>query len=252
MSASIQEQAFKRLTETPGSKTKLRRGDFETTNGTVNERTRIARYQAPNPLALRTDAPARIVFVAHESFTTDGTAGNTETFNLGENLIESPNTDNFVLYEGSSIVAPDAVSYSGDSFDYTDDGTSNTLHAYYVPRDPVKIAIEKTAPPSEGNLSYTVFDGVTSIVHSKNQNKEPIEFDANHPLDLVVPKKWHLDVYADGPVAFEWSESTDGTVAINALLSVPIVQAKRDVEGLEQAVKQQVIDPASKHGNPQA
>lgn len=244
MANDMFQAAVERLTSTPAQRTFLRRTDFQLQQSVANQRTRVARYQAPNPFALRTDAATRLVFVAAEEFTTDGTADNQETFTLSHDLIKSPNTEDLVLYEGGNVVQPDSVDYGADSFTYTDDATGSTLYAYYVPRDPVSVQIEKTAPPSEGDLSYTLFDGATSLIHVRNQNKEPIRFDAAHPLDLVVPKKWHLDVYADGPVAFDWEEDTDGTTAVNAILSVPIVQATREVPGLEQAVKQRMISPS--------
>jgi hypothetical protein len=88
---------------------------------------------------------------------------------------------------------------------------------------------------------------VTSLLHERNQNKEPPTMDADHLLDLVVPRKWKLQVYAQGPVGFAWDDSgtanTQGVTASNAILTVPVRKAKTDVKGLSQAVKQRIIDP---------
>lgn len=234
------------LLETPATLQKLKRDDFTLTNATANQRSKIASYEAELPLVLR-EAPLRLMLIVVEEFTTDGTAGNTETFNLANDIIESPNTQDFVLYENGAIVQPDSVDYANDSFDYTDDGTANALDAFYVARDPVQIEIEKAAPKAQGSVTQTVYDDVSSILHERDQNREPprMDFEGQGPLAPVVPRKWTLDVYADGSPAFAWDDSDTATdnsaTAINAVLSIPIRRAQRDVEGLGQAVKEDAI-----------
>jgi hypothetical protein len=235
---------MRRLRRTEAQNQKLRRTDFDLTAGTAGQRTRIARYQTELPIALRQDAPMRLVFVAREDFTTDGTTGNTETFTLSNDLIQTPNTADLVLYEAGSRVQPDAVDYDADSFDYTDDGTNNTLHAYYVARDPVRVDVEKVSPKAQGSVSEVVYDDVTSVLHERDQNQEPPRFDFDtdeKPLAPVVPRKWYLDVYAEGPVAFDWDDDTDGTTAVNAVLSLPIRRAEAHVDGLSAAVKRDIL-----------
>jgi len=200
------EAAGQAMQEVPAQNQKLRRSDFDLTNATANTRSKIAEYQAQLPLVIR-EAPMRLMFVAHQEFTTDGTADNTETFNLSNNLIDTSNTTSLVLYEGSDRVQPDSVDYANDAFDYTDDGTANTLHAFYVPRDPVQVSIEKHAPTAQANVAERLFDDATSVLHERNQNKEPPEWAfARSPREPVVPKDWTVEVYADGPVASEWDE----------------------------------------------
>lgn len=239
------KKVVKQLASVPASNQFLKRADFDLSNGNPNQRSRIARYKAELPLALREDVPMRLMFVVQETFTTDGTAGNTETFNLANDLIESANTTDFVLYENANQVQPDSVSYTGDSFDYTDDATGNQLHAFYVARDPVQIEIEVAAPKSRGGVQKVVYDDATSLLHTQDQNKEPPQFDFDDPMEAVVPRKWTIDVYQDGPVGFDWDDSdatnSDGTEAINAILSIPIRRAQNDVEGLSAAAKQAII-----------
>lgn len=235
---------MRRLRGTPAQNQKLRRTDFDLSAGTVGQRTRIARYQTELPIALRQDAPMRLVFVAREDFTTDGTASNTETFTLSNDLIQTPNTADLILYEAGNRVQPDAVDYDADSFDYTDDGTNNTLHAYYVARDPVRVDVEKVSPKAQGSVSEVVYDDVTSVLHERDQNQEPPRFDFDtdaNPLAPVIPRKWYLDVYAEGPVAFDWDDDTDGTTAVNAVLSLPIRRAEERVDGLSAAVKRDIL-----------
>lgn len=241
----MHEQVIQQLADTPATPDRLGKAEMDLSNGSANQRSKIAEYKAPKPLVLRQDRPISLVLIAHETFTTDGTASNTETFNLSQNLVETVNTEDFVLYEGGAQVQPDAVSYSGDSFDYTDDNTNSTLHAYYVCRDPLQVEIEKKAPQSMGKVSETLFDDVTSLVHTKDQNEDPITFDLGESaLQPVVPTNWKLNIYADGPYAPTWNESTDGTEAVNAVLSLPYKQGQGEVENLGKAVAHDIVERA--------
>ncbi len=236
------KQMLKALASVPAATQKLRRSDFDLTNATANQRSKIAEYQAQLPLAIR-EEPVRLMFVTEETFTTDGTGANTETFSLSNNLIDTANTTSLVLYEAGNRVQPDSVDYANDSFDYTDDGTANDLHAYYVFRDPVQVSIEKHAPAGQGSVSEILYDDATSVLHERNQNKEPPvpSFTAS-PLQPIVPAKWTIEVYAEGPVPIEWDESTDNTTATNAILTLPVNRAEQSVDGLGQAVKQDIVD----------
>lgn len=249
--------AVDELTEVPSSPQKLRKSDFDLTNGVANQRSLIASYEAELPLAFREDA-VRMVFVVVEQFTSDG-SGTPQTHNLANDLIEQPNTTDLVLFSDGARTQPDSVDAAADSFDYTDGGVAEELDVFYVARNPVQIEIEKTAPASNaGQVAETVFDDVTSILHERDQNQEPPELDFPDPseadgadgraaaaLKPVVPRKWTIDVYADGPLAFAWDDSDtgndSGATAINAILSIPIRRARHDVEGLGQAVKQSII-----------
>jgi hypothetical protein len=242
---ATKEQVIEVLRETPSESQRLRKDDFDLSNGGSGQRSRIATFEAESTLSLRRDAPMRLMFIEVEEFTTDGTADNTETFTLSNNLIETVNTADLVLYDDGTRVQPDAVDYGAESFDYTDSATGSTLHAYYVARDPVKVEIERRAPRAQGAVQDVVFDDVTSILHERNQNKEPPEFDFDHPLDSIVPRKWYIDVYAEGPVGFDWDDdgtnNPQDTEATNALLSLPVNRAKQDVPGLAQAVREHII-----------
>lgn len=228
------------LAQVPAQEQRLRRADFTLTNGTSGQKTKVAEYQAALPLAIREDA-MRLMFVTEEDFTTDGTASNTETFNLSNNIIDTDNTADLVLYEAGSRVQPDSIDYANDSFDYTDDGTNNNLHAFYVFRNPCEVTVEKHAPAGQGSVSEVVYDDVTAQLAERNQNKEPPEADFTGPLQPVVPKDWTIEVYVDGPVAAEWTEGTDNTTGTNALLRIPVNRAEHDVDGLARAVKQDIV-----------
>jgi hypothetical protein len=234
------------LRQVPASSTQLKRADFDLTNGSANQRTKIAEYQAESPMFLRPDAPMRLAFTVVEQFQTPGDGSQT-SYDLSNDLLDTPNTVPLALFAGGSRVQPDSVDYAGDSFTYTGPGNATYLHAVYVPRDATRIDIERQAPRSQGNVNDIPYDDVTSLLHERNQNKEPPTMDADHLLDLVVPRKWKLQVYAQGPVGFAWDDSgtanTQGVTASNAILTVPVRKAKTDVKGLSQAVKQRIIDP---------
>lgn len=232
------------LQQTPATNQRLRRSDFDLGAASPNQRSRIARYEAESPIAFR-DAPLRLAFTVAEQFTTNATAGDTETFNLSNDAIQTRNTTNFILYEGSSQVAPDAVNYSGDSFDYTDDGTSNVITAFYVARDPVSVEVEKVAPKAQGSVTDGVYDDVTTTLNERDQNREPPEWDFNTALEPVVPRKWYVDVYAKGDPALaltdENKNSPQGVTAVNAVISLPIRRAQQDVPNLGKAVKMDIL-----------
>lgn len=48
-------------------------------------------------------------------------------------------------------------------------------------------------------------------------------------------------MYAEGPVPFDWDDDTDGTTAVNAVLSLPIRRAEEHVDGLGSAVKRDIL-----------
>lgn len=238
------ESVVNRLQQTPATNQRLRRSDFDLGAANANQRSRIARFEADSPIAFR-DGTLRLAFTVAEQFTTDATAGNVETFNLSNDALNSRNTTNFILYEGGAQVAADAVDYAADSFDYTDDGTGNVLTAFYVARDPVGVEIEKVAPKAQGSVSEVVYDDVTATLHARDQNREPPEWDFNSPLQAVVPRKWYVDVYADGDPALaltdENKNSPQGVTAVNAVISLPIRRASQDVPNLGRAVKMDIL-----------
>lgn len=243
----IPDHVIDELTEVGTQPQRLKRQDFTLTDGTANQRSKIASYQPDLPLALRDDAPIRLAIVAGEEFTTDGTADNTETFSLANNIVDTPNTTALVLFDDGARVQPDSVDYSADSFDYTDSGTGSTMHAFYVARNPGQIEVEKTAPTSSSGMNEKVFDDVTSILAERNQNKDSLmfEFDGS-PLEPVVPARWTIDVYVDVPYAVRWDDdnltTTNGDTALNAIVSMPVRRAERNIEDLGQAVKRDIIE----------
>jgi hypothetical protein len=165
----VPDEVLQHLDQVPTQNQRLKRQDFTLTDGTSGERSKIASYQPKVPLALRQDTDMRLVIVAAEEFTHSG-GGSTDTFNLSQNIVNSPTSTALVLYDDGDIVQPDSVDYGGDSFDYTDNDTS-TLHALYVARDASVLEIEKSAPRSQGNVTEVVFDEPTAILAERLQQR---------------------------------------------------------------------------------
>jgi hypothetical protein len=238
------DAVIQRLQDTAATSQLLRWSDFTRYNGASGERSLLMEYEAELPIVFREDG-MRLVFVVVEEFTTDG-SGNEQTFGLSNNLIETVNTEDLVLFSDGSRARPNSIDYGANEFKYTDGGAAETLDAFYIVRDPVQIEIVKKAPRSQGNVEEVLYDEVTSLLHTRDQNQEPpaMDFAGDHPLTPVVPRKWSVQLYANGSVAFANDDSDTGTdngvQAVNALLKIPINRAQEDVEGLTAAVRQAI------------
>jgi len=202
----------------------LRRGNFEASaHAGGSGETTILSLKASQPLALRQGMRYRFVPVARETFTTDGTADNTETFTLSHNLIDSSVSDDLVLFEGSNQVQPDSVDYGADSFDYTDDGTDNSITAYYVAATQAQIKLKKVGPG--GSTSETLVEHDAALINQRDPDRDPLTFDLNaSPLQAVIPSDWSLEWTVTGPFNAGYDPDNDPT-PVNFLVSIPIRRA---------------------------
>lgn len=214
----------------------------ETQVSSQGQRTRIARFRADSAHMIRSGRknPFRLVIPAYEKFTTDGTADNTETFNLTHGVIQNPNVEDLVLWEGSSYVSPDSVDYAGDSFDYTSSGSNTTLHAYYVTDKAASVDIRKATPGSSSSASEELFSSNLGLVHNTNQSEQPEFFQLNRSkLQPFVATDMTLDVYIDAPYTVRFEDADDDeTEPTNMLLHVPVMKGQGGVSGLSGAIKQ--------------
>lgn len=228
------EQAVEALAEVPTGTNRLSTNDFDQEDGVTDERTLVASHQFNRPIAIKDGEVLDIDFLAYESFETDNTADNEETFNLGHDVIDSPSVpQDFILYNGGSRVASGDVSvdYGADTFDYTDSGTENTLHAFYVAGDQATLEVRKTAP---NGTHETLDEYDLSLVNRRNQNKEPIRFDADHQLQGVIPTDWTLDFYIDAPYVVSWGidvddDGEDEATPTQQILSFPIRRSEQNI-----------------------
>jgi hypothetical protein len=187
---------------------------------------------------LREDREVDLAIPCHETKTTDGNGGDTETFSLANDLLDTPATEALVLYDDGSVVQPDSVDYANDSFDYTDSDTGSTLDVYYIPRDPASVEFRKVAPGGGQTIRQPLSDIPTAIAHTRDQSKDPLDFDLGRSaLHGVVPRKWAIQMVVNAPYNVEFEEDSRGTSASNALLSLPRLQTEARVGGLKDAVK---------------
>ena len=234
------KQRLEAMTLTPGKlgAKAFRAGSTSAT--TPSERSRLARLEAPAARALLAGPqnPFKLTLPAYESFSTDGTDGNTETFNLSNNLIDSKNTNSVVAYIGGTRAGPDSVDYGADSIDVTDPGSNNTVHVFYVTDAPGEVELVKVAPDGRAS-SERVLDSVTlHHVHRQDQSDQPHYLDFTRNIEAWVPEDFALEIYvtAEYTVALEDPDG-DGAIATNALYQLPVFKGNDSVEGLKAAVR---------------
>ena len=240
-------KAVKALQGLPSTDDTLANADFEQADSVVDERSVIASHQPDRAIAV---APGEynLDLVAYESFTTDGSAGDAETFDLAHDPLDSDSVpQDVVVYKvGTGYVQPDSVDYDADTFTYTDGGTNNDLHVFYVAGAQATAQVRKVSPG--GSTSEVLDEADVGILNRRNQNKRPLRFDFDHPLQGVVPANWTLEVVVDAPYIVSWGVDTnnDGALdaqATNQLINAPIRRTRQHapdfVEGVVAAVAAQ-------------
>lgn len=226
--------------------TELSPRQFQTSTNSQGQMSEVADFTVDTALAVRTGRsnPLRIAIPAYESKTTDGTAGNTETFALSYDLIDTPNTGSLVLWENGTLVSPDSVDFANDSFDYTDDGTGNTLHVYYIPGNAATLEVRKIMPNSKISAGEALYEGNLGLVHNAKQAEQPEYFTLNESeLQRFLAADMDLEVRIDAPYQIRWEDPDgDGTEPTNALLQIPAQKADSEVEGLGSAIRADMGD----------
>jgi hypothetical protein len=236
---------IQRVRQTPGRESTLSPRTFreeadEISAATTTDRERIARLKATRPLVARGDKRFQVAVPAFEQFSTDGSAGNTETFDLAHSLIEQPNTENLVVWNGGSYVggegALDAVDYAAGTFDYSDGGTNNTLHVWYMSGADASLEVEKVT--SNDNNQQGLYSESLSLVHRTNQSEQPeTPHVGETPLNPAVATDMYVDVYLDADYTFRWEDpDDDGATPTNLLFSFPIDHKRQSIPGLTDKV----------------
>ncbi|UXF51024.1 MAG: hypothetical protein HQRvContig05_34 [Haloquadratum phage sp.] len=235
------EEIVKRLASLSTKPGTLRRDDFEASphSGGSGETTVLTK-RARQPFALRQGARYRVVPVARETFTSDG-SGSQQTFNLSHDLIDSRVSEDLVLFADGSQVSEDSVDYDADSFAYTDGGSTEDLTVYYVAATQAQVKLRKVAPG--GSNSETLVEHDAALINRRDPNRDPLEFNLDaSPLQATVPKDWRLEWTVTGPFSAGWDPDTD-PAPVNFLVSVPINRAQvAEVEGLASAVSADTSD----------
>lgn len=232
-----------RVRQTPGRSGTISprtlRDEAKVSAGTASGRERIARFKATRPLVVRGDKRFQLAVPAYEQFTTNGTADDTETFDLAHSLLDQPNTENLVVWNGGDYVggdaALDAVDYSAGTFDYTDSGTDNTLHVWYMSGARADLEIEKVT--SNDNNQQGLYSESLSLVHRTNQSEQPETPHVEEtPLNPAVATDMYVDIYLDTDYEFRWSAAGGDATPTNLLFSFPVERKRSAIPGLADKV----------------
>ncbi len=242
-----QQTVIQQLRSVPSAKKRLNvarfRDEGKVQATTAGERSLLARFEAPAPTGILNGERVDLTLPAYQSFDTDGTADNTETFGLSHDLLDSPNTQSIVVWEDSTYIGSEAaldnVDYQNNEFDYTSASTNTTLHVYYVSGASATIELIKTTPNAGGASTQPLYNTNLSLVHATNLSEQPETLGlARSSLQGVVPTDWGVELYVDAPYQVRFSDPDgDGTEPTNALLSFPARQTQKAIAGLPAAVK---------------
>jgi hypothetical protein len=223
-------------------KKNLSREDFTRTQGSSGSPTDIATFEAPEDMEIRPGKRLKIAIPVVETTTTNGTGS--QTVSLSNDIIESPNTQDILIYsnEGSgdpdTVVEPSSVDYDANSFDYDDGGSAEDLEIYYIARNPGTVDIKKVAPQTEGSVEETLYGDASSLINTTNQQQEPIKLDLNQSrLQRVVPEDWDIVVTVDLPY-----DSSVADKVGNAQLQLPVGFLNQQVDGVDKACAKDIID----------
>lgn len=235
------EDAVEAVTSTPYSLDRLTTGDWEQSAGVSGEMTTIASVKPKRAIALREEA-YDLDIPAYESFPSDSTTGDTDTFDLSYFPMEAPDVaQNVVVYEGGEKTPSGdyAVDFEANTLEYTGDETANDLHVFYLSAMQANVEMRKVAP----NGTFEDFDRADlSLVNSMNTTEDPLEFDFDHALQGVLPAYWTLQIRVDGPYTVRWTaDAADGTARADQMLAdLPVNIADREgaefVDGVLRAV----------------
>ena len=211
--------------------------DFEQDVNEVGSQSTILTRTADAVFALRDgrDHPLKLAIPAYETFQTDGTAGNTETFALSQSITQCPDTQDAAIWlDGSFYGSPDAIDYANDTFDVTDGGTGSTVHVYHISDEAATLKFYRRWPG--GNTRDPVFTANLALVHQTNQS-EQAEALSLDDLERFVATDMEFVVTVNAPYTIRFSEDSDGTEAVNALTQIETLEGQDDVEGLGGVLK---------------
>lgn len=235
-------EAVNALEQVPTTAGHLSTSEFDHTDAPAGDRTRVATHQMETAAAIKDGESLDIDLVAYEQTTSNSSGGDQETVNLSHNLLDSDNPQDVVVYEGGTRLSVDSYDVANNAVTVTPQNADSTLHIWYVSGDQARVEIRKTAP---NGVYETLAEYDNGLLNRRDQSKEPLTFEADHPLQGVLPTDWRLDVYVDGPYQVVWGVDTDSddedeATPVNQLLSVPIRRAQASMPAFTEDVVRQV------------
>jgi hypothetical protein len=215
-----------------------------------NDRAPILEYQTPRPLRIRSDESLDAAIIAHETFQTDGTAGNgPETFNLSGEFIDAPPTaPNVVAYVAGNRVTPDSVTYGGpstSSVSIPDDGTTNAqVDIFYTTGDQAGVEVEKVSPNDK--VAEGLVSANAGLLNRRPQSEQPFFFEPDTEEQPLVPSDFRVRVYFESTdVSVAWADSSataTGAGPDNFVFSVPVVRGQTEIAGLGREVRHDMAE----------
>lgn len=216
---------------------------FNLESNIAGDLTTIASTQLDRPVFLKAGGADRIraAIVVYEEFTNSTGASDATTYSLAEGIVDSLATaENLVLYQGNTRVAADSIDYDNDTFTYTDDGSGDPLHAYYASDQQAELVFKKVAPSNVEQRLGTFDAGRSNI---REQDRSPLTFQFDDPLDGVVPHKWDIRVQLNAPYSFQWADDTHGDAqATNAVIRLPARQGRSKVPDLDRFIRRHAAE----------
>jgi len=214
--------------------------DMATSVNSQGQRSEIAEFRATTAHMLRSGRsnPLKLAIPTYEKKTSDGTAGNTETFSLTHSITETAVTQDVVVWiNGTYYGAPDAIDYANDTIDVTDDATGNRIHVYYISDAAASFELRKAAANADTG-SQRLYSANLGLVHPSPQIEQPEYMELNQTrLHPFVGADMTVNAYVDAPYTVRWTDNDgDGTEATNALLHIPAQIGQSEVRGLTSAV----------------
>lgn len=221
--------------------------DFDAADGVPGQRTTVLDRKSEVLVGLVQGRQVILSVPAVETFTSDGTGGNSETFNLSNDLIDSSHVADSVdvlIDDGTSVdrVNPDAVDFGADTVDVTDPGTDNTVAVFYTAGNQAVAELVKQTPSDRRGATEVLDEFDPSLLHRRDPDKTQVTLDFSRPLEGVIPEDFDLQLRVDAPytASFEY-DGSETVVPSNAVLSLPRKRTRVDIEGLKDAVKQEMI-----------
>lgn len=235
---------LREVSRTPGTigPERIRDEAADLTVNTTGSRSRIVSLPVDSVHRIREGRsnPFRVAVPAYEQFSSDGTGGNTETFNLSHDLIQCPNTEDVVVYIGGTYYgAPDAVDYANDSIDVTDAGSNNNVHVWYMPGETATLEVYKATPSSSASANEELYSRPLNLVNQTKQAEQPEFFELDQsPLQSFLASDMRLNVYVKAPYEVRFEDAAgDGATPTNMLFHVPVQRGSNTVPGLKGVIK---------------
>lgn len=241
----MHEQVAKALANAQTQNDRVSLDQFELSDASPDVLSTIASFEADQDLAVRERKRLEIAPLARETFQTDGTADNTETFNLSHNLIDSQATSEPVatfIDDGTAVseVQPDAVDTANNSVDVTDAGTGNTLVVFYAAGDQARCVVRATGP---NGTRKDLLELDVGLVHRRDKFDNPIRFNFERQLEGVVPDNFSIQLLVSSPYTASFRYDGSETVrAPNGLFSVAVRRSEDKIENLGRAVRHDIAE----------